>query len=179
MRSRAKSATLVSAGAGSIAAGRAWPVEATIGCSVSVDCKPVRRLMPPWIVRHGSPRVQATAPRTYKHTASCQLIQSRMRPVESRDRTRVLWMSPEAFTSESMLTSELTSNPGQASGLFGAALGGAAGETGFPAAGARSIDQKLYGWKIGSADGLGHAHELDAIAVPLVERAGAFVGREH
>src|SRR5688500_266440 len=102
MRSRANSAALVSAGAGSIEPGRACPVLATIGCSSMMLWRPRLRLIPPWIVRQVSPRVQATAPRTYRQTASCQLIQSRMRPVESRDRTRVPWMSPEVLTSASM-----------------------------------------------------------------------------
>src|SRR5215467_8750510 len=129
--------------------------------------------MRPWIVRHGPPRVQATAPRTYKQTASCQLIQSRMRPVESRDRTRVLWMSPEARTSESMLTSVVWTTP--RSGFrplrrrFG---GGAAAKPVSRPQAPRSIDQKLYGWKIGSADRLGHAQDLDPVAPPLVQRAG-------
>src|SRR5690606_22308157 len=82
--SRAKSALLVSAGVGSSARALAWPRAATMGWSSTTLRAPVARLVPPRTARQGSPRVQATAPRTYRQVASCQLIQSSARPWASR-----------------------------------------------------------------------------------------------
>ena len=42
----------------------AWLRPATIGCSSTKLCRPLARLVPPRTTRQGSPRVQATAPRT-------------------------------------------------------------------------------------------------------------------
>ena len=74
-----------------MACGRAWPLAATIGCRSMVLCSPVARQMPPCTVTQGSPSVQATAPRAYRHAASCQLIQSRTRPWASSERKRTEW----------------------------------------------------------------------------------------
>ena len=101
-RSRANRAALVRAGAGSIAPGRACPVVATIGCRSRMLCSPVCRLVPPWMVRQGSPSVHETAPRTYRQVASCQDIQSMMRPLASRESTRVPWIDPIVRTSASI-----------------------------------------------------------------------------
>ena len=61
--SRAKRAWLVRFGVGSIARERAWPRAAMIGCRSMPLCRPLKRLVPPWMCRQGSPSVQATASR--------------------------------------------------------------------------------------------------------------------
>ena len=86
--SRANSAVLVSAGVGHRPRSLAWPRAAMIGGRLTTVCLPDRRDRPPCTCRQGSPRVQATAPRAYRHTASCQVIQSRTRPCASRERKR-------------------------------------------------------------------------------------------
>src|SRR5579871_5998208 len=63
------------------------------------------------MVRHGSPSVHATASRTYRHTASCHDIQSRMRPLESSDRTRVLWMSLLVLTTSIRSSKQVRRSP--------------------------------------------------------------------
>ena len=55
---------VASGGEGSSALPLAWLRPATMGCREMELCRPVQRLVPPRTVRQGSPRVQATAPRT-------------------------------------------------------------------------------------------------------------------
>ena len=55
--SRANRAGLVRFGVGSIARERAWPRAAMIGCRSMPLCRPLKRLVPPWMCRQGSPSV--------------------------------------------------------------------------------------------------------------------------